>query len=38
MRSYQHTAFVVLERYDTLYGGDKNDAGVGSGSRRRFLD
>jgi hypothetical protein len=38
MRTYQHTAFAVLDKYDILYGGDKNDAGVGSGRRRRFLD
>jgi hypothetical protein len=24
--------------YDTLYGGHKSDAGVGSGRRRQFLD
>jgi hypothetical protein len=38
MRTYQHTAFAVLERYDTFYGGHQSDAGVGSGRRRRFLD
>jgi len=38
MRTYQHTAFTVLDRYHTLYGGHKSDAGVGSGRRRRFLD
>jgi len=38
MRTYQHTAFTVLDRYDILYGGYKSDAGVGSGRRRRFLD
>jgi hypothetical protein len=38
MRTYQHTAFTVLDRYDILYGGQKRDAGVGSGRRRRFLD
>jgi hypothetical protein len=38
MRTYQHTAFTVLDRYDVLYGGHKSDAGVGSGRRRRFLD
>jgi hypothetical protein len=37
MRTYQHTAFTVLDRYDTLYGGHKSDAGVGSGRRRQFL-
>jgi hypothetical protein len=30
MRTYQHTAFTLLDRYDLLYGGHKNDAGVGS--------
>jgi hypothetical protein len=38
MRTYQHTALAVLDRYDILYGGHKSDAGVGSGRRRRFLD
>jgi hypothetical protein len=38
MRTYQHTAFTVLDRYDTLLGGFKSDAGVGSGLRRQFLD
>jgi hypothetical protein len=38
MRTYQHTAFTVLDRYDTFYGGHKSDAGVGSGRRRRILD
>jgi hypothetical protein len=38
MRTYQHTAFTVLDRYDILYGRHKSDAGVGSGRRRRFLD
>jgi hypothetical protein len=38
MRTYQHTAFNVLDRYDIMYGGHKSDAGVGSGRRRRFLD
>jgi hypothetical protein len=37
MRTYQHTAFIVFDRYDILYGGQKSDAGVGSGRRRRFL-
>jgi hypothetical protein len=36
MRTYQHTAFTVLDRYDIFYGGHKSDAGVGLG--RRFLD
>jgi len=38
MRTYQHTAFAVLDRYDIFYGGHKSDAGVGSGRRRQFLD
>jgi hypothetical protein len=38
MRTYQHIAFTVLDRYDILYGGHKSDAGVASGRRRRFLD
>jgi hypothetical protein len=38
MRTYQHTAFKVLHKYDILYQGHKSDAGVGSGRRRRFLD
>jgi hypothetical protein len=38
MRTYQHTAFAVLDRYDVLYDGHKSDADVGSGRRRRFLD
>jgi hypothetical protein len=29
MRTYQHTAFTVLDRYDILYGGHKSDTGVG---------
>jgi hypothetical protein len=37
MRTYQHTAFIVLDRYDILRGGHKSDAGVGSERRRRFL-
>jgi hypothetical protein len=28
MRTYQHTAFTDLDRYDILYGGHKSDAGV----------
>jgi hypothetical protein len=36
MRNYQHTAFALHDRYDLLYGGNKSDAGVGSGRRRRF--
>jgi len=28
MRTYRHTAFAVLDRYDVLYGGHKSDAGV----------
>jgi hypothetical protein len=38
LRTYQHTAFTVLDRYDILYDGHKSDAGVGSDRRRRFLD
>jgi hypothetical protein len=37
MRTYQHTAFIVLDRYDILNGGHKSNAGVGLGCRR-FLD
>jgi hypothetical protein len=29
MRTYMHTAFIVLDREDILYGGHKSDAGVG---------
>jgi hypothetical protein len=36
MRTYQHTAVPVLDRYDIFYGGHNRDAGVGSGPRRRF--
>jgi hypothetical protein len=28
MRTYQHTAFVDLDRYDVFYGGHKSDVGV----------
>jgi hypothetical protein len=28
MRTYQYTAFIVLDGYDILYGGHKSDAGV----------
>jgi hypothetical protein len=38
MRTYQCTAFTVLDKYDTLYVVHKSDASVGSGRRRRFLD
>jgi len=38
MRSYRHTAFTVLYRYDIFYGAHESDAGVGSGRRRQFLD
>jgi hypothetical protein len=38
MRTYQHTAFIVLDRYDVLHAGHESDASVGSGRRRRFLD
>jgi hypothetical protein len=37
MRTYQHIAVTVLDRYGILYGGHKSDAGVASGRRRRFL-
>jgi hypothetical protein len=37
MRTYQYTAFTVLDRYDTLYAVHKSDAGFVSGRRRRFL-
>jgi hypothetical protein len=37
MRTYQHTAYIVIDRY-ILYGEHKSDAGVDSGRRRRFLD
>jgi hypothetical protein len=29
MRTYQYTAFTVVDRYDTLYAVHKSDAGVG---------
>jgi hypothetical protein len=29
MRTYQHTAFIVLDGYDILYGAYKSDAGIG---------
>jgi hypothetical protein len=29
MRTYHHTVFIVLDRYDILYGGLKSDTGVG---------
>jgi hypothetical protein len=38
MRTYLHTAFTVIDRYDILIDGHKSDASVGSGCRRRFLD
>jgi hypothetical protein len=38
MRTYQHTAFTVLDKYDIMIAGHESDAGVGSGRRRRFLD
>jgi hypothetical protein len=38
MRTYQHTTFALLDRYDIFYGGYKSYTGVGSGRRRRFLD
>jgi len=34
MRTYQHTAFAVLDRYDIFYGGHKSDAGVYSASSK----
>jgi hypothetical protein len=37
IRTYQHTAFTVLDRYDILYGGHESDAAGGSGRRRRLL-
>jgi len=37
MRTYQHNAFPLLDRYDIFSSGHKTDAGVGSGRRRRFL-
>jgi hypothetical protein len=36
MRTYQHTAFAVLDRNDIFYGVRKIDAGVGPGGRRLF--
>jgi hypothetical protein len=38
MRTYQHIALAVLDRYNTFHGGHQSDVGVGSGRRRRFLD
>jgi hypothetical protein len=38
MRTHQHTAFNVLDRYDIFYAGHKSDASVGSGHWYRFLD
>jgi hypothetical protein len=38
MRSSQHNAYIVLDRYDVLYTREETDAGVGSGRRRRLLD
>jgi hypothetical protein len=38
MRTYQHTAITVPDRYHVLYAGHESDASVGSGCRRRFLD
>jgi len=38
MRTYQLTAFVVLDRYVILSGGHNSDAGVGSGCGRPFID
>jgi hypothetical protein len=38
MRTYEHTAAIVLDIYDIFYGRYKSDAGVGLGRRRRLLD
>jgi hypothetical protein len=38
MRTYQHTAFTVLHKYDIPYDGYKRDAGVSSWHRRWFSD
>jgi hypothetical protein len=38
MRTYQHNAFTVLNKYYIFYGGHRSVAGVGSGRRRRFLN
>jgi len=38
MRTCQHIAITVLDRYDILFAGNKSEAGVGSERRRRFLD
>jgi hypothetical protein len=38
VRTYEHTAFAVRDRYDILYGGHESDASVSSGRRRRFLN
>jgi hypothetical protein len=38
MRTYQHTAFTLLDMYDIFYGGVKSVSGIGSGSQRLFLD
>jgi hypothetical protein len=38
MRTYQNTAFAVIDRYDIFHVGHKSDAVVGSERRRRFLD
>jgi len=36
MRSNQDMATIVLDPYDILYAGDKNDAVVSTGRRRQF--
>jgi hypothetical protein len=38
MRTCQHIAVTVLDKYDILFAENKSDAGVGSGRRRRYLD
>jgi hypothetical protein len=38
MRIYLHTAFTVLDRYDTFYARQKSDGSVGLARRPRFLD
>jgi len=37
-RTYQHTAFTVLDRYGILYAGHKSEASVGSGRRHRIFN
>jgi hypothetical protein len=38
MRSILHTANIALDRYDTMYAGDRSDTGIGKGQRRQFLN